>query len=124
MARVSIIGAGTWALGIAILLYNNGEEITMWSALDSELDMLRQHHEHKNLPGVKIPEEISFTNDLKKAITEADVLVMAVASIFTRQTARRMKDFVRPGQIIVDVAKGIEETTLMTLSEQIREMIE
>lgn len=123
MTKVSIIGAGTWALGIAVLLSNNGAEVTMWSALEEELDMLRKTHEHKNLPGVKIPETIILESDLERAISSAEVLVMAVASIYTRRTAARMASFVKKGQIIVDVAKGIEEGTLMTLSEQIQDEI-
>ena len=123
MTKVSIIGAGTWALGLAVLLSNNGAEVTMWSALEEELDMLRKTHEHKNLPGVKIPEEMKLESDLEQAVGSAEVLIMAVASIYTRQTAAKMAPFVKEGQIIVDVAKGIEEGTLMTLSEQIREEI-
>ena len=123
MTKVSIIGAGTWALGIALLLHANQAEVTVWSAVEAELEMLRRYHENKNLPGVVIPEEIGIESDLKAVVESADVLVMAVASIYTRQTAARMASFVRPGQIIVDVAKGIEETTLMTLSEQIEEEI-
>ncbi|MDO5410072.1 MAG: NAD(P)H-dependent glycerol-3-phosphate dehydrogenase [Lachnospiraceae bacterium] len=123
MARVSIIGAGTWALGIALLLHRNGAEVTMWSALEDELQMIREKHEHKNLPGVTIPEEIILESDLESAVESAEVLVMAVASIYTRQTAAKMAPYVKNGQIIVDVAKGIEEKTLMTLSEQIQEEI-
>lgn len=123
MTKVSIIGAGTWALGIAVLLSNNGAEITVWSALEDELEMLRKNHEHKNLPGGRIPEEIRLESDLEKAVSSAEVLVMAVASPYTRQTAARMAPFVSKEQIIVDVAKGIEEKTLMTLSEQILEEI-
>lgn len=123
MTKVSIIGAGTWALGIAVLLHNNGAKLTVWSALEDELEMLRKKHEHKNLPGVRIPEEIHLESSLEAAVDSAEVLVMAVASPFTRKTAARMAPFVRNGQIIVDVAKGIEEKTLMTLSEQIQEEI-
>lgn len=123
MTKVSIIGAGTWALGLAVLLHHNGAEVTMWSALEDELEMLRRTHEHKNLPGVKIPEEIQMESNLETAVHSAEVLVMAVASIYTRQTAAKMASYVKPGQIIVDVAKGIEESTLMTLSEQIQEEI-
>lgn len=119
MTKVSIIGAGTWALGIAVLLYNNGARVTMWSAVESELNELREKHANKNLPGVHISEEIRLESDLEKAVSWAEVLVMAVASIYTRPTAARMAPYVKEGQIIVDVAKGIEEHTLMTLSAQI-----
>lgn len=123
MTKVSIIGAGTWALGIAVLLHNNGAQVTMWSAVESELNELREKHANKNLPGVSISEEIRLESDLEKAVSWGEVLVMAVASIYTRPTAARMAPYVKEGQIIVDVAKGIEEHTLMTLSAQIEEEI-
>lgn len=70
-----------------------------------------------------IPDHIVFTNDIQDGILEKDVVVLAVPSPFTRSTARSMKPFVKEGQILVNVAKGIEESTLMTLSEQIEEEI-
>ncbi len=86
--------------------------------------MLAGEREHKSkLPGVKIPEDMKFTTNLEEAVTGKDFLVLAVPSPFTRNTARSMKPYVAEGQIIVDVAKGIEEDTLMTLSQQIGEEI-
>ena len=124
MAKVGIIGAGSWGIALAVLLHKNGHEITVWSALAEEIDMLNTEHEHKDkLPGVKLPEDMLFTTDLAEAIADKEALVMAVPSAFTRVTARKMKDFVKEGQIIVNVAKGIEEATLMTLSEMIEEEI-
>ena len=82
--------------------------------------MLEREHEHKDkLPGVKLPEDMVFTTDLKFAVEGRDVLVLAVPSPYTRSTAHRMEKFVSEGQIIVDVAKGIEEKTLFTLSQVI-----
>ena len=123
MAKVTILGAGTWGLGIAILLTNNGHQVTVWSALPEELTMLRENHEHKNLPGVPLPDSIVYENDLDAAVREQDLIVMAVASVFTRQTARKLAPYVAPGQVIVSVAKGIEEGTLALLSQQIEEEI-
>ena len=124
MAKVGIIGAGSWGIALAVLLHKNGHEITVWSALAEEIDMLKTEHEHKDkLPGVKLPEDMLFTTDLDEAVAEKETLVMAVPSAFTRATAHKMKDIVKEGQIIVNVAKGIEETTLMTLSEMIEEEI-
>lgn len=124
MAKIGIIGAGSWGIALAVLLHKNGHEITVWSALADEIDMLKKEHEHKDkLPGVKLPEDMVFTTDLTEAIADKETLVMAVPSAFTRATARKMKDIVKEGQIIVNVAKGIEEATLMTLSEMIEEEI-
>lgn len=124
MAKIGILGAGSWGTALAILLDNNGHQVQVWSALAEEIQMLNQTHEHSaKLPGVKIPETILFTEDLEDSVRGKDVMVLAVPSPFTRNTAHKIKDFVEKGQRIVNVAKGIEESTLMTLSEIIEEEI-
>ena len=124
MANVGVMGAGSWGTALALLLHSNGHQVTVWSINEEEVDMLSTEREHTSkLPGVKIPEDMVFTSDMETAIKEKDFLVLAVPSAFTRGTARNMKPFVKEGQIIVDVAKGIEEDTLMTLSQQIEEEI-
>lgn len=124
MANVGVMGAGSWGTALALLLHSNGHQVTVWSINEEEVEMLSKEREHKSkLPGVKIPEDMVFTSDMEAAIKEKDFLVLAVPSAFTRGTARSMKPFVKEGQIIVDVAKGIEEDTLMTLSQQIEEEI-
>lgn len=124
MANVGVMGAGSWGTALALLLHSNGHQVTVWSINEEEVEMLSKELEHKSkLPGVKIPEDMVFTSDMETAIKEKDFLVLAVPSAFTRGTARNMKPFVKEGQIIVDVAKGIEEDTLMTLSQQIEEEI-
>lgn len=124
MANVGVMGAGSWGTALALLLHANGHQVTVWSINEEEVEMLSKEREHKSkLPGVKIPEDMVFTSDMETTIKEKDFLVLAVPSAFTRGTARNMKPFVKEGQIIVDVAKGIEEDTLMTLSQQIEEEI-
>lgn len=124
MANVGVMGAGSWGTALALLLHSNGHQVTVWSINEEEVEMLSKEREHKSkLPGVKIPEDMVFTSDMETAIKEKDFLVLAVPSAFTRGTARKMKPFVGERQIIVDVAKGIEEDTLMTLSQQIEEEI-
>lgn len=123
MARVSILGGGSWGIALAVLLHKNGHEITVWSALETEIEMLKEKHEHKMLPGVRLSEDTVFTTDDREAVEGQDLLVMAVASSFTRRTAHRLSALVAPGQKILNVAKGIEEHTLMTLSEIIEQEI-
>lgn len=124
MAKIGVIGAGSWGIALAWLLINNGHEVQVWSAIESEIDMLKKDHEHKDkLPGVKLQESMEFTTDLADACRDKDLLVLAVPSIFTRSTAKSMKDLVKEGQIITNVAKGVEENTLLTLSQIIEEEI-
>ena len=124
MAKIGMIGAGSWGTALTWLLANNGHQVTVWSALEDEIRMLSQTHEQKEkLPGVILPEETVFTTDLSEAVKGKEVLVLAVPSPFTRSTAHQMRELVCDGQIIVNVAKGIEEKTLLTLSQVIEEEI-
>ena len=124
MAKIGIIGAGSWGTALALLLYNNGHHVTVWSIVEKEIEMLKTEHEHKDkLPGVKLPEDMEFTTGLEDAVKGKDVLVLAVPSPYTRNTSKSMSSYVKEGQIIVNVAKGIEEDTLMTLSQIIEEEI-
>lgn len=124
MAEIGVIGAGSWGIALSVLLSNNGHTVTVWSALKDEIKMLQKEHEHKDkLPGVILSERISFTEELKEAVEGKDLLVLAVPSPFVRNTAAQLKSVVSDGQIIVNVAKGIEESTLMTLSQIIEEEV-
>ena len=116
MAEVGVIGAGSWGIALAKLLHTNGNKVTVWSIVEDEIKMLQEKHEHVDkLPGVKLPEDILFTTDMEETIQGKDVLVLAVPSVFTRSTAKSMAPYVTDKQIIVCVAKGIEESTLMTI---------
>ena len=124
MADIAILGAGGWGLGIAVLLNNNGHNVTMWSAVEREVNMLKEERENKvSLPGIKISENVHITADMKEAVDNKDMIIMAVASSYVRQTAAKLKEFVKKDQIIVNVAKGIEEKTLYTLTDVISEEI-
>lgn len=123
MAKVSILGGGTWGIALATLLCKNGHEVTVWSALEKEIAMLRDTHEHQMLPGVKIPLELKYTLEKEEAVREKDLIVMAVASRFTRKTAHDFSSLIKQGQVIVNVAKGIEDETLMTLTQVIEDEI-
>ena len=123
MAKIGIIGGGSWGIALAVLLRRNGHEITVWSALEQEIAMLKERHEHKMLPGVRLPEDMVFTAQEQEAADAKDLLVMAVASSYTRETVHRFGPYIAPRQKILNVAKGIEEHTLMTLSEIIEQEI-
>ncbi len=120
--KIGIIGAGGWALGLAILLNGNGHEVTVWSKIKAELDGIRRDGENKrSLPGVKIPREIGLSEDFGRVVSESDVVIMAVASPYVRNMAREIAGLGMDDINIVNVAKGIEEKTLMTMTAVIRD---
>lgn len=124
MRKVGIIGAGSWGTALAKNLSNNGHQVTIWSIMEDEIKMLQEHREHLDkLPGVKLPESMEFTCDMETAVVGQDLLVLAVPSIFTRSTSKAMAPYVTEGQIIVCVAKGIEDDTLMTITEVVEDEI-
>ena len=124
MKKVSVIGAGSWGSALAVLLANNGHEVTLWTHDPHEIEMLSTKSEQaEKLPGVKLPDNIMIEADLKTALTDEDVVVMAVPSPVVRMVAKQMSPFIKDGQIIVNVAKGTEDVTYKTLSDIIEEEI-
>ncbi len=121
--KLSIIGSGTWGMALAKLLWENGHGVKVWSAVAAEIEELNTKHTHRNLPGVVFPEELLCTTDLQRAMEGSEILVLSVPSIYTRSTARAMAAFYQPEQLLVNVAKGIEEATLEILTDQISEEI-
>lgn len=124
MNTISVIGAGSWGSALAVLLANNGHQVTLWSHDPKEVEMLQKDREQKDkLPGVILPDNIRIEADLEKSLTGQDVVVMAVPSPVVRSVAKQMAPFVKKDQIIVNVAKGIEDVTYMTLSDIIEQEI-
>lgn len=110
MANVSVIGAGSWGIALAAVLESNEHQVTIWSAIEDEIQMLKVRREHvTKLPGVKLSENIRLTTDLSEAVKGMELIVLAVPSVFTRGTAAKMRSYVEEQQLIVNVAKGIEE---------------
>ncbi len=124
MKRVSVIGAGSWGTALAVLLAHNGHEVTIWSHDPYEIEMLSTKREQADkLPGVKLPENVKVSSDMEESLKGMDVVVMAVPSPVVRSVAKQMAPSIADGQIIVNVAKGIEDETYMTLTDIIEEEI-
>ncbi|MBE5800770.1 MAG: NAD(P)-dependent glycerol-3-phosphate dehydrogenase [Clostridiales bacterium] len=117
--NISVLGAGTWGVALARVLALAGHRVTVWSAVEKEIDTLAQAHAHPNLPGMVFPDEIILTKELPNACQGMDILLFAVPSVYVRPVAAQVRPFVADGQIIVDVAKGIEADTLFTMSQVI-----
>lgn len=122
--KVTVLGAGTWGTALAILLAENKHEVTIWSALPREVEELDNNRTAiKNLPGAILPENVMVTADLDAALKSPEMIVMAVASVYVRETAKKISPKIPAGMIIVNVAKGVEEATLKTLTEVIEDEI-
>ena len=124
MAKISIIGAGSWGTALGLLLCNNGHDVTICSENEKEIESLKEHREHlTKLPGVKLPDEMKFTCDVRGSLSGQDILVMAKASPYVRTTCKKYAADIPDGQLIVNVAKGVEADTLMTMSQIIEEEV-
>lgn len=122
--KISIIGAGSWGTALAMMLNDNHHEVTLWSVIQAEVDMLNKHHEHLDkLPGISLSEDICITSDKEVATKNQEILVFAVPSPFVRSTAESLKAYITNEQIIVNVAKGLEDVTLYTLQEVINDVL-
>ena len=122
--KIGVLGAGSWGTALAVLLHENGHEVTLWSIDKLEVAMIDEKREQvEKLPGVRIPDRIAVTNDVESSVAGKDILVMAVPSIFIRSTSKMIAPYVKEGQLIVNVAKGIEEETLMNMTDIIEDEI-
>ena len=122
--KIGVLGAGSWGIALTELLSGNGHKVTVWSIDEAEIAMLKEHREHKTkLPGVILKEDVLYTTKVEEAVLDAEMLVMVVPSPFIRSTAKTIAPFVKENQLIVNVSKGIEEDTLMTLTDIISEEV-
>ena len=123
MKRIGVLGAGTWGVALARMLSNAGNAVTVWSAIEKEIDDMSATRRHPNLPGTELPEAMVYTKDIQTVCTDMDILLFAVPSPFVRATARKAAPFIPDNQIIVDVAKGIESDTLLTMTQIIADEV-
>ena len=122
--KICVLGAGSWGIALTKLLTCNNHELAVWSIDPEEVSMLKTSCEHKTkLPGVILPGTVDFTTDMGLALKDAELVVMAVPSPFIRSTAALAFPHIEDGTPIVSVAKGIEENTLLRLSEVIEQEI-
>ena len=119
--QIGVLGAGTWGIALARMLYNQGKKVVVWSALEKEVETLSKERVHPNLVGMKIPKGIDFTTDIKKVVSGKKILLFAVPSVYLRATVNKASKYITDSQIIVDVAKGIEPLTTLTMSQVIED---
>lgn len=124
MYRIGILGAGTFGMALSRLLSRNGHAVTVWSHHAGHLAELAQTRTHPKLPDMVIPPEVDFTPELSQVCRDKDVLLFAVPSVYVRQVAHDASPYIPAGQIIVDVAKGIEPGTLLTMCGVLRDELD
>ncbi len=121
--NIGILGAGTWGTALARMLCNMGYNVTVWSAIEREVDELSQKRQHPNLPGVIIPDKIVFTKNIQESCENMDFVLFAVPSVFIRLVAEKAKDYFSKETIIVNLAKGIENETFMSMTDIIEDVL-
>lgn len=120
--NVAVLGAGSWGTALAHVLINNDHKVNMWTRNQSDIEYMKTHKENgKYLPGVSLDKNIEFFYDIKEAIKDTKVILISVASQAVRSIMEVIKDDINEDQIFVNVSKGIEITTLKTISEVVKE---
>lgn len=117
--KITVVGAGTWGTALGRILALRGLDVCIWSRFQEEIDLLNHTRRHPNLSDAVIPDTVSFTSDIGTAALKADYLIMAVPSVYTRETINDFAPYIEKKTILISAAKGIESQTLMTLSEVI-----
>ena len=116
MSEISIIGSGGWGTAIAILLANNGHNVTLWSYFEEESKNLARDLENKPfLPGAMIPDTVKFTSKLSDCCDNRDLIITAVPSHTMKTTAKNLAPFIKDGQLILNISKGFDEESLCRL---------
>lgn len=124
--KIAVLGAGSWGIALALVLENNGHEVTLWEFRPDAAEQLKQTRDAKEfLPGIKIPATIQVENNLDKAIQEKDILICAVPSHVVRQLSVQINEVkINSIPIVVNVAKGIENDSLMRMSQVLQQTID
>lgn len=120
--KVSVIGSGGWGTALALVLLENGNDVTMWSYTQEESDVLQKTRENPMLKGVLLPESLALTTDLK-CVRGCKAVVLSTPSFAVRGTARQMAPYLDPGTAVILVSKGIEKDTSLTLSQVVEEEV-
>ena len=120
--KITVVGSGGWGTALALLLLENGNDVTLWSHRESTCETLRTTHENPLLKGVALPDALKHTSDLA-AVKGCQMVVMVTPSFAVRSTAAQIKDLVDPGTVLVSASKGIEKDSSLRLSQVIQEEI-
>lgn len=116
--KITVLGSGGWGTALALVLLENGHDVTLWSHAEAESKVLRETGENPMLKGVALPRTLSLTSNMD-CVQNCGAVVIATPSFAVRETARKLKALLTPGAVVVSVSKGIEKDTSLTLTEVI-----
>jgi len=123
MSSLTLFGAGSWGTALAAHLASVGRDVTLWARRPEAADQMRQTRRNPSyLPDVKLPASVRVTSDLETAATSARLWSIAVPSQNLRDVAERLLPWTKDSSIIVSLAKGIENETLMTMSQVLEDV--
>jgi glycerol-3-phosphate dehydrogenase (NAD(P)+) len=118
IGKIGVIGAGSWGTALSNLLAEKGNDVIMYDLNKDLLLEIESDRENKRyLPGVSLSDNISTTSDVEKAAADKDVILFSVPAQHFRSALEAALPYVKPNQIIVNVAKGIEQKSLQTISQ-------
>ena len=120
--KIAVLGSGGWGTALALVLLENGHDVTLWSYTEEESAVLRQTGENPMLKGVALPKELKLTSDLS-CVKGCGAVVLATPSFAVRTTAKAAASLLEPGAVLVSVSKGIEKDTSLTLTDAIEQEV-
>lgn len=123
-AKIGVLGGGSWGTALAILLADKGYDVTMWLRDKKQFEqMVELRINQKYLPNIKLPANLKLTLDLEEVNFQKDMILLSVPTHGVREALNNCKAYIKPDQIIVNVAKGIENDSLLRISQIVEELL-
>lgn len=123
MAKVTVLGSGGFGLSLAIMCDKNGHDVTVWSNFSQEIEDIKKYGEHKSkLPNVKVPESIKLTDNIE-CINGSNIVIFGIPSKFVRSVAKKSAKYITSDMIVVNTAKGLEDSSFKRMSEVLQDEI-
>ena len=121
--KITVVGSGAWGTALALLLFENGNDVTLWSFFEKETETMKASGENPFLKGVPIPQGLKLTSDIS-CVSEADAIVMATPSFAVRETTSKLAPYLSKKTVLISVTKGIENETSLRMSQVISEVLQ
>ncbi len=122
--KITVLGAGSWGTTLALVLHDNHHQVNLWTFDNDQAESILEKHENVQfLPGIPLPSDITITTDIEASCHARDMIIAAVPSQFLRSVLQRIAHLDLKDTIICNVAKGIENGSLMTMSEVLLDVL-